>query len=1071
MNFMFLIPAFLAMSSTLALFNAARLVIWARTPQNVAGAFLLTSMAFNLMGYLFQLINSDIQVMLFWQEVQVIGLNLVYPASLIFVLYFTGYGKRVKPVLVAALALFSAFPIVISLLPATSAWFVQVDGVMAVGELHMLKQQMGWVVLFTTAIAQVEGVFSIYYLVRQLPRVRRGYRRYFAILLFSQIFAFAAIWMEISGANPFAPLSVFNLSFIPTAIVITWTIFELRVGHTLPQMREKVVETMHDSVIVLDGQNRAAYLNPAATQTLQRLPGQPQNLPLAQLAPELAAYLEARPAAGTAEKLAAIGEMSYSVGRSVIMDWKGDISGQVLVLRNVTDRERMEQTLQAHSAELSRSNAFTQALSSLSARAAASADLEQVYNTLRDELHRLGLDFCVGLRTSGQSGYAIEYLSLDSAIQQVVEKYTGLQAKGFRLPELGGLEMNGPGAIEEGGAIYVPTLSSNLPLVFRQFPKVLEDLLRELAGISLDKTASFTFRLNDQGEEIGMLSVWGPSLRREDLAPLSTFAAQVSAAIQKARLIQNEHNRVEELESTNRLILALTQVAARLEANLSVEQIMEIIGAELKQLETTCVIATVDPASDELVGQYTSVSPALWNAAQHITGVSLDAFHIPYKEWLALDPGANGPATIIKDPLQITSKIISKVPKVILKKAVQIVGITSRTPAVWLPLRANDRDLGIMVLWGIYEPQRYLSVFTLFARQVATAIEKARLMTDLETLKSFNEGIVQGVAEAIVLFDADYLIKFANPAATKLIGLPSEKLVGMRWDCFIPAAEREEAEKRLFFEEKVDLVGVELNLQDHDGRIIPVLANIQTILQENQPVGALVSLMDIQQRIEAEQQIRASIEEKEALIKEIHHRVKNNLQIISSLLSLQASRIKDKSMVEAFRESQNRVRSMALIHEKLYRSDNLARIRFDEYIRDLTSFLIHSYSDNAHKVKLEIRAEPVNLDMDTAIPCGLIINELVTNSIKHGFSKDPSDAHFTGHILVRLALLSEQQINLSVEDNGPGFPADLDFRKTNSLGLQLVTSLTHQLDGEVLFQTNHGAHVEISFTNAGAYLS
>jgi two-component sensor histidine kinase len=157
-----------------------------------------------------------------------------------------------------------------------------------------------------------------------------------------------------------------------------------------------------------------------------------------------------------------------------------------------------------------------------------------------------------------------------------------------------------------------------------------------------------------------------------------------------------------------------------------------------------------------------------------------------------------------------------------------------------------------------------------------------------------------------------------------------------------------------------------------------------------------------------------------------------------------------------------------LIHEKLYRSDNLAQIQFDEYIRDLSAFLLHTYSDNIHRIRLDVQAEPVSLDLDTAIPCSLIINELVSNSLKHGFPPDyPALLAGNGQISVKLAKQSTDRIQLIVEDNGVGFPPDIDFRKTKSLGLQLINSLTRQIGGDICFSNPLGGRVEIDFSLDG----
>jgi PAS domain S-box-containing protein len=216
-------------------------------------------------------------------------------------------------------------------------------------------------------------------------------------------------------------------------------------------------------------------------------------------------------------------------------------------------------------------------------------------------------------------------------------------------------------------------------------------------------------------------------------------------------------------------------------------------------------------------------------------------------------------------------------------------------------------------------------------------------------------------------------------------------------------------------------------------------------------------LVDITTRKQAEEQLRASLHEKEMLLKEIHHRVKNNMQVISSLLNLQSGYINDTQALEIFQDSQNRVRSMALIHEKLYRSKNLAEIDLGEYVNDLATHLFRSYKADGKGITLKVQAEDVHLGIDAAVPCGLIINELISNALKHAF---PNGRR--GEILVELQK-NQQQISLCVSDNGIGFPTDLDFQNTNSLGLQLVNTLVGQLDGTIELQNGSGTTFKINF--------
>lgn len=207
---------------------------------------------------------------------------------------------------------------------------------------------------------------------------------------------------------------------------------------------------------------------------------------------------------------------------------------------------------------------------------------------------------------------------------------------------------------------------------------------------------------------------------------------------------------------------------------------------------------------------------------------------------------------------------------------------------------------------------------------------------------------------------------------------------------------------------------------------------------------------------------KASLKEKEVLLREIHHRVKNNMQVISSLLRLQSSNVKDEQQIEMLKESQNRIKAMALIHEKLYRSKDLANIDFNDYIKNLVNDLFISYKVNTGKIVLKMNIDTVSFGIDTAIPCGLIVNELVSNSLKYAFPEGEE-----GEIKVslhRITDLKSKMFELTVSDNGVGIPEDLDIRKTESLGLRLITNLAErQLQGKVKLNRNKGTEFRIKF--------
>jgi len=209
-------------------------------------------------------------------------------------------------------------------------------------------------------------------------------------------------------------------------------------------------------------------------------------------------------------------------------------------------------------------------------------------------------------------------------------------------------------------------------------------------------------------------------------------------------------------------------------------------------------------------------------------------------------------------------------------------------------------------------------------------------------------------------------------------------------------------------------------------------------------------------RARKEQELQAALAEKEVLLKEIHHRVKNNLQIISSLLSLQSGRVNDPAMQSLYEDSQNRVRSMALIHERLYRSDDLGRIDFGAYLDDLTRYLLNSYP--ANRIAIVVESEDIALDIDTAIPCGLIVNELVSNALKHAFPNERS-----GEIVIRMLRSGFKLLRLEVCDSGVGVPAQIDLQHSTTLGLRLVNSLVRQLNGTIEVSSTNGMGFKIQF--------
>ncbi|MBT3368085.1 MAG: PAS domain S-box protein [Nitrospina sp.] len=315
-----------------------------------------------------------------------------------------------------------------------------------------------------------------------------------------------------------------------------------------------------------------------------------------------------------------------------------------------------------------------------------------------------------------------------------------------------------------------------------------------------------------------------------------------------------------------------------------------------------------------------------------------------------------------------------------------------------------------------------------------------------------------------VAISTDGEVILINKKGCEILGYDEEGILGKNWfENFLPERLREEmipVSKKLlsgeieaaeYFENPI------LTSSGHER----LIAWHNSVLTDDggDIIGHLSSGEDISDRRLAEEQIKASLIEKEVLLREIHHRVKNNMQVITSLLKLQSDTIKDKQYADMLRESQERIKSMALIHEKLYRSKDLARVDFKEYIKSLINGLFRSHGIDAGRITTKLKIEDVSLGLDHAIPCGLIINELVSNSLKYAFPQGRE-----GEISVALFLINGDEVGLTVRDDGIGMPEELDFRSTKTLGLDLVRTLVeHQLEGQLELDRKGGTGFNIRF--------
>jgi len=304
--------------------------------------------------------------------------------------------------------------------------------------------------------------------------------------------------------------------------------------------------------------------------------------------------------------------------------------------------------------------------------------------------------------------------------------------------------------------------------------------------------------------------------------------------------------------------------------------------------------------------------------------------------------------------------------------------------------------------------------------------------------------VVESAPSAMIMINQAGIIEMVNVQAERVFGYLRTELLGQPVEMLVPSrySAQHPTMRSSFFHDPLARPmgkGRDLYARRKDGSEFPVEIGLNPI-ETDEGTKVLSAIVDISDRKQKEQKIQTALEEKNILLSEIHHRVKNNLQIVHSLLDLQSTRIDDPAVLDMLRDSQNRIRSMALIHQTLYQSNDFAKVNINNVLESLIPVLMESYSVDHSRIQYSFAAVDVLLSINLAIPCGLIINELISNALKHAFPFPTS-----GTITVELTRQADEKILLSVSDSGVGIHSELDLHKTETLGLQLVRLLADQI--------------------------
>jgi PAS domain S-box-containing protein len=361
-----------------------------------------------------------------------------------------------------------------------------------------------------------------------------------------------------------------------------------------------------------------------------------------------------------------------------------------------------------------------------------------------------------------------------------------------------------------------------------------------------------------------------------------------------------------------------------------------------------------------------------------------------------------------------------------------------------------------------YEARAFCPEPGKFAVMFHDVTERKQAENDLRIALTKYRTLFNTIPIGVTVSDKAGNILESNAVAEKMLGLSQENQ-GQRsiddeeWQIVRPDGTLmppEEFASVMALKEKRLVENVEMGVEKSKDETTWISVTADLLPLEG--YGVVIAYSDITERKHAEENLKNLLSEKEILLAEVHHRVKNNLQVVSSLLNLQSEGIDDERILAVLEESRNRIQSMTLVHEQLYRSHEYAQIDLRAYVDQLVSTLFNMYEVEPDQIQLKLDAKDVKLDLERAIPCGLLLNELITNSLKYAFPKDTK-----GHIKIKIKPSSEKLL-LEFSDNGVGLPKHIDFHNTQSLGLQLIYLLTtHDLHGNITLEREKGTRYRI----------
>ncbi len=1080
----------LPLMAVATLIITALYILWHRRhrPASRTGAMVLLACAELMVAYVLEMVGTDLSTKVLWNKMQYVAFAVAPTMWLVYTLQYTG---REKWLTRRILALFSIVPPVTLLLVFTNEahglmWrrvWLDTDGLFLV-----VDKTYGvgfWVFVVYSYILMLLSTFLH---VQLFIRSRRLYRWQASAMIFATLLPWLGNMLDVFKLSPFSSSVSTALGLILGGLTMAWTIYRLRRGGILSVSRGAIIRSMSDGVVVLDEENRIVDLNPVAQHLIGRPLSQAVGQPVEQVWPEWHGQIELPHDVVEVSKEAVLSEgdrqRTYDVRISPLVDWRGRLVSRAIVLRDITERKR-------RTAELSTMLEATRAVSS-------TLDLEEVLVLIAKEMAKAtGVDGCTLSRWDQEADTVVSWIEWrrqwpewadDPGTAYALDDYPATRAV---------LETRQPHSVCVSDPDAHPAEVAHLRKVesasLLMLPLAVGDRVVGLVELDTDE-----YERDFTAAEVRLCQA---------------LADQAAIAIQNAGLFEETRRRGEEV----RLLFEATRDVS---ASLELDEVLERIAAHLcwAAEATSGDIMILDES-----GERATVCAQYWTPGASLLERTLDVGTVYDLTWhpaILQAMRENRPLVTHADDPNLepaTREMMARFGgRSALRIPIHVTGVLHGYALIWDSQRRHEwtdeevqlcQTLANQVAIAIENARLHAQTERRLQEQIALR-EAGAVMTSALDLDTVLTRIAEQMSQAVDVTSA-YISRHEPEAKTSTVvaeyigpqACARERVsdLGITYpyaegdtgfvevmeagrhdisqldDPDLPESER--AHMREYGGQTVLYIPLRIagrfigyaelwesrrqrEFTPEEIALCEGIAQQAAIALENARLYEQAQ-EEIAERSRAEEQIRASLREKEVLLKEIHHRVRNNLQVISSLLFLQSKNVRDQRSLEILQDSQNRVRSMALVHERLYQSQDLARVDFAKYVRSLVNHLFRSYGVNSNVIRLKVNVGDISLGVDTAIPCGLIINELVSNSLKHAF---PDGREGEIHIELRS---DDGGCTLMIGDNGVGFPKGLEFRRVGTLGLQLVNTLVNQLEGTMELDRSSGTAFTIGFTQTG----